>query len=98
LPRYDYVCSNCGHRMEVSHSIHGPGPADCPKCGGPVKKAFSAPAVHFKGTGWARKERSGGARTADLKASAAESAAASQSPSSTEPSPAPSAKPDTTAS
>jgi predicted nucleic acid-binding Zn ribbon protein len=78
--------------MEVTHSIHAHGPSECPLCAGPMKKAFSAPAVHFKGTGWARKERSGGARTADLKASAAESAA------STESTPTPSAKPDSTAS
>ena len=56
MPIYEYVCSNCGHRMEVVHSIHGHGPGECPECGGPVKKAFSPPAVHFKGTGWARKE------------------------------------------
>jgi putative FmdB family regulatory protein len=64
VPLYDYVCSSCGHTMEVSHSIHGSGPSACPECGGPMKKALSAPAVHFKGSGWARKERSGGSRPA----------------------------------
>ena len=63
MPTYDYVCSDCGHEMEVMHSIHGHGPATCPKCGGHMKKAFSPPTVHYKGTGWARKERSGGARS-----------------------------------
>ena len=58
MPTYDYVCQNCGHAMEVMHSVHGHGPASCPKCGGAMKRAFSPPAVHFKGTGWARKERS----------------------------------------
>jgi predicted nucleic acid-binding Zn ribbon protein len=24
----------------------------CPKCGGPVKKLLSSPAIQFKGTGW----------------------------------------------
>jgi putative FmdB family regulatory protein len=60
MPTYDYVCSGCGHRMEVAHPIHGHGPSACPKCGGPMKKAFTPLAVHFKGTGWARKERSRG--------------------------------------
>ncbi len=59
MPTYDYVCTVCGHQMEVVHSIHGHGPAACPRCGGAMKKAFSAPAVVFKGSGWARKERHG---------------------------------------
>lgn len=59
MPTYDYVCTVCGHEMEVFHSIHGHGPAACPRCGGAMKKAFAAPAVVFKGSGWARKERHG---------------------------------------
>jgi putative FmdB family regulatory protein len=69
VPIYDYVCSSCGHTLEVSHSIHGHGPSGCPECGGVMKKAVSAPAVHFKGTGWARKEGSGGSKPARAKES-----------------------------
>ncbi len=58
MPTYDYVCQKCGHRMEVVHGLHGHGPSTCPVCGGDMRKAFAPPAVHFKGTGWARKERS----------------------------------------
>ena len=58
MPLYDYVCAACGHRFEVMHGVHGHGPESCPNCGsGPVRKAVSAPAVHFKGSGWAKKER-----------------------------------------
>jgi predicted nucleic acid-binding Zn ribbon protein len=40
------------------HGVHGHGPESCPNCGsGPIRKAVSAPAVHFKGSGWAKKER-----------------------------------------
>lgn len=59
MPLYDYVCANCGHEVEVMHSVHDHGPTVCPVCGGPMKKAIVAPAVHFKGSGWARKDRSG---------------------------------------
>ena len=59
MPTYDYICTACGHEMEVVHSVYGEGPA-CPKCGARMRKAISAPGVHFKGTGWARKERSSG--------------------------------------
>jgi putative FmdB family regulatory protein len=57
VPSYDYVCSACGHRMEVVHGIHGHGPETCPVCGGRMLKAVVAPAVHFKGSGWAKKDR-----------------------------------------
>jgi putative FmdB family regulatory protein len=58
VPLYDYDCANCGRRFEVIHGVHADPPAACPLCGGgPVKKAIQAPAVHFKGSGWAKKER-----------------------------------------
>ena len=43
--------------MEVVHGLHAEGPRECPVCGGPMAKAFAAPAVHFKGSGWAKKDR-----------------------------------------
>jgi putative FmdB family regulatory protein len=58
MPLYDYDCAACGTRFEVIHGVHADPPASCPVCGkGPLKKAFAAPAVHFKGSGWAKKER-----------------------------------------
>jgi putative FmdB family regulatory protein len=58
MPAYDYDCAACGRRFEVVHGVHVDGPTTCPLCGkGPVRKAISAPAVHFKGSGWAKKER-----------------------------------------
>ena len=61
MPLYDYDCAACGTRFEVIHGVHADPPAHCPMCGGgPVRKAVSAPAVHFKGSGWAKKERRAG--------------------------------------
>lgn len=58
MPLYDYDCSACGRRFEVVHGVHVDGPTTCPLCGkGPVRKAITAPAVHYKGSGWAKKER-----------------------------------------
>jgi putative FmdB family regulatory protein len=62
MPTYDYVCADCGLEVEVVHSIHGHGPSTCTSCGGAMKKAIVASAVHFKGSGWARKDRSGSAK------------------------------------
>lgn len=58
MPIYDYDCAECGRRIEVVHGVHAPGPTHCPNCGGgPLKKAIAAPAVHFKGSGWAKRDR-----------------------------------------
>jgi putative FmdB family regulatory protein len=58
MPVYDYDCAACGRRFEVIHGVHVDGPTTCPLCGkGPVRKAISAPAIHYKGSGWAKKER-----------------------------------------
>ncbi len=62
MPLYDYDCSACGRRFEVVHGVQVEGPTVCPICGnGPIRKAISAAAVHYKGSGWAKKERRGSA-------------------------------------
>ncbi|MBI2780438.1 MAG: zinc ribbon domain-containing protein [Chloroflexi bacterium] len=74
MPIYDYLCSNCRHLTEVIHGIHDEGPRFCPACGaeGTMRKALSTPTVHFKGSGWAKKDRSS-TSSARTKASAASS-------------------------
>ena len=58
MPLYDYDCAACGRRFELVHGVHAEPPTVCPLCGsGPIRKAISAPAVHYKGSGWAKKER-----------------------------------------
>lgn len=60
MPIYDYRCSACGHLTEVVHGINDHGPRFCPECGaeGTMSKGFTLPAIHFKGSGWAKKDRS----------------------------------------
>jgi putative FmdB family regulatory protein len=60
MPIYDYLCSNCGQKTEFIHGINAPAPRFCPACGaeGTLRKTFATPAVHFKGSGWAKKDRS----------------------------------------
>jgi predicted nucleic acid-binding Zn ribbon protein len=42
----------------VFHGVHADGPLSCPLCGeGPVRKVITAANVHYKGSGWAKKER-----------------------------------------
>ncbi len=60
MPIYDYLCSNCRELTEVIHGINDAGPRFCPACGadGTMRKALVSPAIHFKGSGWAKKDRS----------------------------------------
>ena len=53
MPLYEYECSVCGRRFELIQRFADPPASACVACGkGPVHKLLSAPAVHFKGTGW----------------------------------------------
>lgn len=65
MPIYDYLCTECDHRADILHGINDPGPNFCPSCGaeGTMRKQFAAPAIHFKGSGWAKKDRGGSSAT-----------------------------------
>jgi putative FmdB family regulatory protein len=63
LPLYEYVCAN-GHRVEVMHGLYETGPTECPTCGAPMRKAFVAPTIVFKGSGWAKMDRRSSSGTA----------------------------------
>jgi putative FmdB family regulatory protein len=60
MPIYEYTCSACGTRTDILHGINDGAPNFCPDCGaeGSLRKAFAPPAIVFKGSGWARKDRS----------------------------------------
>jgi putative FmdB family regulatory protein len=74
VPLYDYDCAACGRRFEVIHGLNDPAPEHCPLCGkGPIRKAFAAPAIHFKGSGWAKKERRAAAKSPSSSSDAGDS-------------------------
>lgn len=84
MPIYEYVCGKCHKKTEVIQRMNEAPLRVCPHCGGKLKKAFSAPAIQFKGSGWyvtdyARaKSESGGKSSARAdKAEREESAAGS---------------------
>jgi len=52
MPIYEYVCQECGRKTEVIQRVGERAIRMCPHCGGKVKKAFSAPAIQFKGSGF----------------------------------------------
>ena len=52
MPLYEYQCRRCKHRFERIQLFSDPILKTCPKCGGTVDQLLSAPAVHFKGSGF----------------------------------------------
>jgi len=52
MPIYEYKCSKCQAQIEVVQKSSDQPPKKCGKCGGPLKKLASAPAIQFKGKGW----------------------------------------------
>jgi putative FmdB family regulatory protein len=52
MPLYEYVCNKCAKRTEVIQRMGDAPLKVCPHCGGRLKKAISAPAIQFKGSGW----------------------------------------------
>jgi putative FmdB family regulatory protein len=81
MPIYDYLCTECDHRADILHGINDPGPNFCPSCGkeGTMRKQFAAPAIHFKGSGWAKKDRGGSSATKAAKSSGEKSDHTSES-------------------
>lgn len=52
VPTYQYTCSSCEELLEVVQSFSDEALSVCPKCGGELRKVFSAAGVVFKGAGF----------------------------------------------
>jgi putative FmdB family regulatory protein len=52
MPLYEYECRQCGRTYERIQKFSDPPDANCEVCGGAVYRLLSAPAFHFKGSGW----------------------------------------------
>ncbi|MCH7734694.1 MAG: zinc ribbon domain-containing protein [Chloroflexi bacterium] len=58
MPTYDYRCEKNGHEFEVVQGFNDAPGAACPACGSASQRKISAAALHFKGSGWYRKDNS----------------------------------------
>jgi putative FmdB family regulatory protein len=52
MPPYEYQCEKCGESFEVMQKFSDEPLSTHAKCGGPVHRLISAPALQFKGSGW----------------------------------------------
>ena len=77
MPTYQYACtdSECGNRFELVQSFTDAAASECPVCGSPVRKVFSAVGVVFKGSGFYRTDSRAGNKTASKSSSTSEKSA-----------------------
>ena len=52
MPIYEYQCEKCGDVFELRQKFSDEPLTAHEKCGGPVHRLVSAPALQFKGSGW----------------------------------------------
>ena len=52
MPTYQYACTACAERLEVVQRFTDDPLAECPSCGGALRKVFSPVGVVFKGSGF----------------------------------------------
>jgi putative FmdB family regulatory protein len=51
MPIYEYKCEN-GHVFDVIQKMTDEPLHECEECGAPAARVLSAPAIHFKGSGF----------------------------------------------
>lgn len=52
MPTYEYACKECGEHLEVVQSFKDAPLTECGRCGGTLRKVFSAAGIIFKGSGY----------------------------------------------
>jgi putative FmdB family regulatory protein len=92
VPIYEYKCDN-GHVFDVMQKMSEEPLTECVECGAPAHRVLTAPAVHFKGSGFYNtdygKRKGGGSNggssdssSSDSKSSSSDSSSSSSSSSS----------------
>jgi putative FmdB family regulatory protein len=87
VPIYEYKCDN-GHVFDVMQKMAEEPLTECVECGAPAVRVLTAPAVHFKGSGFYNtdygKRKGGGSNGSSGEGSSSESKSDSGSSSSSD--------------
>ena len=84
MPIYEYKCDN-GHVFDVMQKMSEESLTECVECGAPAHRVLTAPAVHFKGSGFYNTDygkRKGGGSNGSSSESSSDSGSSSSSDSS----------------
>jgi len=85
MPTYEYECQTCHERVEAVQRFTDPALTLCPKCGGELRKVFSAVGVVFKGSGFYKTDSRGADKSAKPSTTATTPATTSSTESSSTP-------------
>ena len=87
MPIYEYKCDN-GHVFDVMQKMADEPLTECVECGAPAARQLTAPAVHFKGSGFYNtdygKRKGGGSNGSSGESSSSESKSSDSSSSSSD--------------
>jgi putative FmdB family regulatory protein len=87
VPIYEYKCDN-GHVFDVMQKMAEEPLTECVECGAPARRVLTAPAVHFKGSGFYNtdygKRKGGGSNGSSGEGSSSESKSSDSSSSSSD--------------
>ncbi|MBS1879615.1 MAG: hypothetical protein JST31_08890 [Actinobacteria bacterium] len=83
MPIYEYKCDN-GHVFDVMQKMAEEPLTECIECGAPAARVLTAPAVHFKGSGfyntdYGKRKGGGNGASSDGSGSGGESKSSSSS-------------------
>jgi putative FmdB family regulatory protein len=85
VPIYEYKCDN-GHVFDVMQKMADEPLTECVECGAPAARQLTAPAVHFKGSGFYNtdygKRKGGGSNGGNSEGSSSDSKSSDSSSSS----------------
>ena len=85
MPIYEYKCEN-GHVFDVMQKMSEEPLTECVECGAPAVRVLTAPAVHFKGSGFYNtdygKRKGGGSNGGSSEGSSSSDSSSSSSGSS----------------
>ena len=57
MPIYEFRCDDCEHIQDVVLGFEAPKKVICDKCGKQMFRVWTATPTHFKGQGWASKDK-----------------------------------------
>jgi putative FmdB family regulatory protein len=63
MPTYEYECQACHERVEAVQKFSDAPLTICPKCGGELRKVFSAVGIVFKGSGFYKNDSRSSAKS-----------------------------------
>jgi len=62
VPTYEYACTACGYRFDAVQRFTDEPLAECPECGGALRKVYGAVGIVLKGSGFYKTDSRAAAR------------------------------------